>query len=59
MAEQIIRVITGKVDRDIFGSWDDCSPGLYIDREMIETIFEQYLGQRIKITIIEDTAPEL
>jgi hypothetical protein len=44
-------VYTGKVEKDVFGSWDDCSPGLYIDHDMIDTIFYEYMGKNIRLTI--------
>ena len=51
--EYTIRIITGKVEYDIFGSYEDCSPGLYIDEDKIERIFAEYNGKNIKITIEE------
>ena len=46
----------GEVKRDVFGSWDDCSPGLYVDHDMVETIVSEYEGRKVRITIevIED-----
>lgn len=41
----------GKVIRDVFGSWDDCSPGLYVDHDMVETIVNEFSGRRIRLTI--------
>lgn len=46
-------VYAGKIMRDAFGSWDDCNPGLYIDHDMIETIFSKFIGKNVKITIEE------
>ncbi len=48
-----ITIIEGKVARDIYGSWDDCSPGLYVDSDMVETLFSDYIGKNVKITIEE------
>jgi hypothetical protein len=48
---QTTKVITGKVTRDRFGSWEDCSPGIYIDTDMVETLFSEYTGQNIRVTI--------
>jgi hypothetical protein len=55
-----IKIIEGKVGKDIYGSWDDCSSGLYLDSDMIyldsdliSTIFYNYLGKNIKVTIEE------
>jgi len=44
-------IISGKVSKDIYGSWDDCDPGLYIGNEMVETIFRKYRGKVIKLSI--------
>lgn len=41
----------GTVERDPFGSWSDCSPGLYFDRERVEDLFEKYENQKIRVTI--------
>lgn len=46
-----IKVISGDIRQDVFGSWSDCSPGLYIDHDLIETVFSQYRGKRVKVTI--------
>lgn len=51
MATKEIRIVEGNVRRDVFGSWSDCSPGLYIDTDMVETIFNAYKGKRIRVTI--------
>ena len=53
MAEKTITIIEGKIERDVFGSWEDCSPGLYVDSDMIETIFDRFRGKTLKITIEE------
>ena len=54
MAERTIKVITGKVAYDIFGNFEDCSPGLYIDTDKVETIFSPFEGKAIKVTIEEE-----
>ena len=41
----------GEIRRDVFGSWDDCDPGLYIGQDMIETIFSQLASKNVKLTI--------
>jgi len=54
--------IIGKIVEDPYGTWDDCSPGLYfqdddnVTRECIagkngHSFFREYDGQRIKVTI--------
>ena len=43
--------ITGKVVRDKYGSWEDCSPGLYLGDDFVETLFSNYIGRTIKVTI--------
>ena len=48
-----IKIVEGLVARDIFGSWDDCSPGLYVDSDTVETLFSGYEGKRVRITIEE------
>jgi len=53
MAEKVITIITGKIAYDVFGSWEDCSPGLYLGTIKIENIFAKYKGKYIKITIEE------
>jgi hypothetical protein len=53
MKNKTIKIYEGKVMRDVFGSWEDCSPGLYLDHEMIETIFWRYKGKKIRVTIEE------
>ncbi len=55
--EYIIAVITGKVAYDIFGSFKDCSPGLYIGTDKVESIFDKFKGKSIKVTI-EETKEE-
>lgn len=44
-------IYSGKVERDVFGSWDDCDPGLYIDHDMVTTIFSHYMGENVRVTI--------
>ena len=41
----------GKIRRDVFGSWEDCSPGLYIDHDMVETIVGEFENRKVRITI--------
>jgi hypothetical protein len=59
MATKEIKIVEGEVVRDRFGSWSDCSPGLYIDTDMVESIFNAYKGKRIRVTIevVGDTLP--
>ena len=44
-------IYEGTIDRDVFGSWSDCSPGLYIDHDLIDTIFQKYEGRKVRIII--------
>lgn len=53
MDEKTVKTLSGSIRRDVFGSWSDCDPGLYIGNEMIESVFREYMGRRIKITIEE------
>ena len=55
MATKEIKIIEGKVARDIYGSWDDCSPGLYVDSNNAESLFSEYIGKTVRITIEEVT----
>ena len=48
---KIITVYMGKVEENIFGDWADCSPGIYIDHDKIESIFAKFIGKNIKVTI--------
>lgn len=51
----------GKIVEDPYGSYDDCSPGIYIDSENGSneclagrrgyTLFNEFIGSRVKITI--------
>lgn len=41
----------GEIRRDVFGSWEDCSPGLYIDHDMVETIVGEFENRKVRITI--------
>ena len=45
------KTIEGKVDRDIYGPWEDCSPGIYIGSDMVETILRDYEGKHIRLSI--------
>ena len=51
--KKTIEIYEGMICRDVFGSWEDCDPGLYIGREFIETIFNKNIGRNIRITIEE------
>ena len=46
-----VTVITGKVQDDVFGSWEDCSPGTYIGHDKVDSIFNNFYGKNIKVTI--------
>ena len=48
-------IIKGKVDRDIYGSYEDCSPGLYIGGDKVDSVLSRYLGKNVTITIEETT----
>jgi len=55
MATREIKIVEGKVARNIYGSWDDCSPGLYIDSDNVESLFSAYMGKTVRISIEEVT----
>lgn len=51
-------ILEGKVQEDVFGSYDDCSPGTYIGDNILASsvrngfnIFNKYIGKRIRVTI--------
>lgn len=46
-----ITIITGKVQDDVYGSWEDCSPGTYIGFDKVNSIFDNFHGKNIKVTI--------
>jgi len=41
----------GKIVRDPYGSWEDCSPGLYLDNDDIESILEEFRNCTVRLTI--------
>lgn len=47
----LTETITGKVVRDKYGSWEDCSPGVYLGDDMVETLFSNYIGKTIRVTV--------
>ncbi len=53
ITEQTRIVMIGKVERDIYGSWADCSPGLYIGRDMVVSVVDRLRGKTVKVTIEE------
>lgn len=57
-----IQVYEGEVKTDIYGTWSDCSPGLYIGDDLLVgreggSPFYDYRGKRIRITIEEVEEP--
>ncbi len=46
-------VVTGKVAQDIHGSFEDCSPGIYIGNDLVESIISEYLHKTVRVTIEE------
>lgn len=48
-----IETYEGKIERDIYGSWDDCDPGLYFGSQLIEALFSEFVGKKVKVTIEE------
>lgn len=47
----LTETIIGKVVRDKYGSWEDCSPGLYLGDDFVETLFSNYIGKTIRVTV--------
>ncbi len=56
--EQTKISMTGKVEWDIYGSWSDCSPGLYVGQDKVESVIDQLRGKNVKITIEELVSDE-
>jgi hypothetical protein len=56
--ESTITIITGKVAYDVFGSYSDCSPGLYIDKDKVVSLLDKFVGKEEKITIEVIAKPE-
>ena len=52
--ETTVRIIIGKVVRDPFSRFQDCSPGLYLNDRKVESIFSGYEGKKIKVIISEE-----
>lgn len=48
-----MKIYEGEIEKDIYGSWDDCNPGLYFGANLIETLFSEFVGKKVKITIEE------
>ena len=55
--EQTKIVMVGRVDWDVYGSWSDCSPGLYIGQDKVESVVGRLQGKNVKVTI-EEIAPD-
>jgi len=58
--EKKIIVIEGLVERNPYGPWSDVDHGIYVDGERVAnadtydyTIFDSFIGKKIKITIEE------
>lgn len=53
MSRKEVTIIEGNVRRDPYGSFEDCSPGLYLDGENVEYLFNGYEGKKLRVTIEE------
>lgn len=54
MIKKTATVVTGIIERDIkLDSWDIVARGTYIKRANVETLFDNYIGKNVKITITE------
>lgn len=51
--ESNIKIITGKVEENPYGNWSDCDTGIFIDSDKVESIFRQYKGKTVRVTIEE------
>lgn len=47
------KTIEGKVVRNPYGNWSDVDKGIYVDGENVESIFNGYIGKKIKVVIQE------
>jgi hypothetical protein len=41
----------GDVREDIYGSWEDCDRGIYVDADRIDAIIRDFIGKRVRITV--------
>jgi hypothetical protein len=48
-----IEIYEGEMQRDIYGSWDDCDRGIFIDYDKVESLLQKFVGKKVRITIEE------
>ena len=46
-----VKIISGLVEVNPYGDWDDVDRGIYIDHDKVDGLFRDYEGQTIKVTI--------
>jgi len=51
--------VKGKVEKDVYGTFDDVIKGMFIDRDSMETIFWRFLDRNVTITITETPEQEV
>jgi hypothetical protein len=49
--EKTIKVFEGKVDENINGHWQDCDPGLYLGDRRVVSIFNDFYGKTVRVTV--------
>lgn len=53
MGTHIIKTIIGEVVINPYGDWSDVDMGVYFDGDNVESIFRDYGGRRLRVTIEE------
>lgn len=43
--------LIGKIEKDIYGDYDDVTQGYFFNSELIDNILFQYKGKKVKLTI--------
>lgn len=51
LIENRTKVYEGEVQEDIYGSWSDCDPGVYVGCDRIDGIIDEFLGKHVRVTI--------
>jgi len=55
ISEEKTIVITGKLEKNIYGTWDDVEKGLFVDDSNLESILYELINKKVNITITEIT----
>jgi len=51
-------IAEGKLEKDIFGTWNDVTKGFFIDRESLASLLYKFLDRNVTITITETPEQE-